>query len=54
MNPAAYVIDAGQHLMSTGSDWGQDLRTLAAIAASAVILIPASVGAFQAATRRQA
>jgi ABC-2 type transport system permease protein len=50
-NPAAYVIDAGQRLMSTGNSGSQDLKTLAALAAAAFILVPASVTAFRAATR---
>jgi ABC-2 type transport system permease protein len=50
-NPAAYVIETGQHLMSTGNDWGQDLRTLLALAAAGLVLVPAAVAAFRAATR---
>jgi ABC-2 type transport system permease protein len=53
LNPAAYVIQAGQQLMSIGNDWGMDLRMLAAIAGAAIVLLPASVAAFRAATRRQ-
>lgn len=37
-NPAAYVIQAGQRLMSTGNNWGQDLRTLAVIVIAPVNL----------------
>lgn len=47
-NPAAYVIEAGQRLMSTGNDWGQDGRTLIALAAAALVLVPLSVAAFRA------
>jgi hypothetical protein len=39
--------------MSIGNDWGMDLRMLAAIAGAAIVLLPASVAAFRAATRRQ-
>jgi ABC-2 type transport system permease protein len=45
-NPAAYVIETGQHLMGIGNDWGQDLRTLLALAVAALILLPAAVAAF--------
>jgi ABC-2 type transport system permease protein len=50
-NPAAYVIETGQRLMSIGNDWGQDLRTLIALVVAAAVLVPASVAAFRAATR---
>lgn len=50
-NPAAYVIETGQRLMSTGNDWGQDVRTLIALAVASLILVPASVAAFRATTR---
>lgn len=50
-NPAAYVIETGQRLMGTGNDWGQDLRTLLALAVAALILVPAAVAAFRAATK---
>jgi ABC-2 type transport system permease protein len=50
-NPAAYVIETGQRLMSTGNDWGQDVRTLIALAVAAFVLVPASVAAFRATTR---
>ena len=49
-NPAAYVIETGQQLMSTGNDWGQDLRTLIALAAAGLVLVPAAA-AFRAAAR---
>jgi ABC-2 type transport system permease protein len=49
-NPAAYVIETGQRLMSTGNDWGQDLRTLVALAVAGLVLIPTTVAAFRAAT----
>jgi ABC-2 type transport system permease protein len=51
-NPAAYVIDTGQRLLGIGNDWGQDIRTLIALAVAALVLLPASVAAFGAATRR--
>jgi ABC-2 type transport system permease protein len=50
-NPAAYVIETGQRLMSLGNDWGQDLRTLIALAVAGLVLIPAAVSAFRAAAR---
>jgi ABC-2 type transport system permease protein len=50
-NPASYVIQTGQRLMSAGNDWGQDIRTLIALAATALVLVPASVAAFRATTR---
>jgi ABC-2 type transport system permease protein len=49
-NPAAYVIETGQRLMGLGNDWGQDLRTLVALAVAAVVLVPASIAAFRART----
>ncbi|MBO0713125.1 MAG: ABC transporter permease [Acidimicrobiales bacterium] len=48
-NPAAYVIETGQQLVNVSNDWGQDLRTLAALAVAAVILVPAAVRAFRSA-----
>jgi ABC-2 type transport system permease protein len=50
-NPAAYVIATGQRLMIGGNDWAQDLRTLAVLALATVVLLPATVAAFRAATR---
>lgn len=50
-NPAAYVIETGQRLMSIGNDWGQDLRTLIALGAAGLVLAPASVAAFRTTTR---
>ena len=50
-NPAAYVIETGQRLTSTGNDWGQDLRTLIALAAAGLLLVPAAAAAFRAAAR---
>ncbi|MGO9082798.1 MAG: ABC transporter permease [Streptosporangiaceae bacterium] len=50
VNPAAYVIQTGQRLMSLGNNWGQDLRTLIALAIVGVILIPAAITAFRATT----
>jgi ABC-2 type transport system permease protein len=49
-NPAAYVIETGQRLMSTGNDWGQDLQTLVALAVTGLVLVPATIAAFRAAT----
>jgi ABC-2 type transport system permease protein len=51
VNPAAYVISTGQQLMSTGNSTSQDLKTLAALAVAALILVPSAVGVFRAATR---
>ena len=42
-NPAAYVIETGQQLMSLGNDWGQDVRTLVALGATIVVLVPLAV-----------
>jgi hypothetical protein len=50
-NPAAYVIQTGQQLLNAGNDWGQDLRTLVAVAVAGLVLVPAAVAAFRAATR---
>lgn len=50
-NPAAYVISTGQQLMNTGDSGSQDLKTLAALAVTALILVPFTVTAFRAATR---
>jgi ABC-2 type transport system permease protein len=49
-NPASYVIETGQRLMSLGNDWSQDGRTLAALAAAALLLMPAAIVAFRRAT----
>ena len=51
VNPASYVISVGQSLMSIGNDWGQDARMLAVLAIAALVLMPATVAAFRAATR---
>jgi ABC-2 type transport system permease protein len=48
VNPAAYVIETGQRLMSTGNSWPQDGRTLIALAVTAAVLIPAAIAAFRA------
>jgi ABC-2 type transport system permease protein len=47
LNPAAYVIETGQRLMTTGNSWAHDGRTLIALAVTAAVLIPASVAAFR-------
>jgi ABC-2 type transport system permease protein len=49
-NPAAYVIETGQRLMSTGNDWGQDLQALVALAVTGLVLLPVTIAAFRAAT----
>ncbi len=49
-NPASYVIDVGQSLMSIGNDWAQDARMLAVLAVAALVAMPATVAAFRAAT----
>jgi len=46
-NPAAYVITTGQQLLNTGSNAPQDVRTIIALAAAAVIAIPATLLAFR-------
>jgi hypothetical protein len=45
------VIETGQRLVNTGDDWGQDLRTLVAAAVAGLVLVPAAIIAFRAATR---
>ena len=45
------MIETGQKLTSTGNDWGQDLRTLIALAAAGLLLVPAAAAAFRAAAR---
>jgi ABC-2 type transport system permease protein len=50
-NPASYVVETGQRLVSLGNDWGQDLRAIAALSAAALLLVPAAVAAFRATTR---
>jgi ABC-2 type transport system permease protein len=47
LNPAAYVIETGQRLMTTGHSWAQDGRTLIALAVTAAVLTPLSVAAFR-------
>ena len=51
LNPAGYVIETGQRLMTTGNSWAQDGRTLIALAVTAAVLIPASVAAFRTTAR---
>lgn len=46
VNPAAYVIEMGQRLMSLGTDWGQDLNRSRG---RSVVLIPLAVLASRAA-----
>ena len=46
-NPAAYVITAGQQLLNTGNNAPQDVRTIIALAAAAVIALPATLLAFR-------
>lgn len=50
-NPAAYVIEAGQRLISTGNSWDQDGRTLAALAITGLVVVPATLASFRAVTR---
>jgi hypothetical protein len=45
------MIETGQQLLNAGNDWGQDLRALAAVAVAGLVLVPAAVAAFRAATR---
>jgi len=48
-NPASYVIETGQRLAAVGNTWGQDLRTLVALAITAALFVPLTVTAFRAA-----
>lgn len=50
-NPATYVIETGQRLMSLGNSWGQDLQALVALGVTAAVLLPASVAAFRSSTK---
>jgi ABC-2 type transport system permease protein len=50
-NPAAYVVETGQRLMTSGADWAQQGRTALVLVAAALVLWPATVAAFRAATR---
>jgi ABC-2 type transport system permease protein len=50
-NPVSYVVETGQRLLSLGNDWGQDLRTIVALGGFALLVVPAAVAAFRAATR---
>jgi ABC-2 type transport system permease protein len=47
LNPASYVIETGQRLMSIGNSWAQDGRTMLALAITAAVLLPTSVAAFR-------
>ena len=46
-NPAAYVISTGQQLLNSGNNTPQDVRTIIALAAAAVIAIPATLLTFR-------
>jgi ABC-2 type transport system permease protein len=50
-NPAAYVIETGQSLMTAGYDWDLQLRAMGVMVGAGVVLIAAAVAAFRAATR---
>lgn len=50
-NPAAYVIETGQRLMTAGGDWGLDLRTLVVVLGTGLVLVSAASASFRAATR---
>jgi ABC-2 type transport system permease protein len=50
-NPVSYVVETGQRLMNLGNDWGQDFRTIVALTAAALVLMPAAVAAFRATNR---
>jgi ABC-2 type transport system permease protein len=50
-NPAAYVVETGQRLMTAGSDWGLELQTLAVVAGAGTVLVTGAVTSFRAATR---
>ncbi len=49
-NPASYVIETGQRLAAAGNAWGQDLRTLRALAVTAAVFVPLTVAAFRTAS----
>lgn len=46
-NAAAYVITTGQQLLNSGNNTPRDVRTIIALAAAAVIAIPATLLAFR-------
>ncbi len=50
-NPAAYVIETGQRLMTAGNDWGLGLQTLAVVIGAGVVLITSAVVSFRAVAR---
>lgn len=45
---ATFLQETGQRLLNAGNDWGQDLRTLAAMAVAELVLLPAAIAAFRA------
>jgi ABC-2 type transport system permease protein len=47
VNPAAYVISAGQRLMNAGGAGTAELQMLAALAIAAVVLVPLTIRAFR-------
>ncbi len=50
VNPVAYVIQTGQQLLNTGNSWGQDGKTLIAIAVAWLIFGSLTITAFRAST----
>ena len=48
--PVAYVIQTGQQLLNTGNSWGQDGKTLIAIAIAGLIFGSLTITAFRAST----
>jgi ABC-2 type transport system permease protein len=50
-NPAAYVIDAGRHLLTTGIDWASAIRTGAILALLLAVTLTAATAAFRHVTR---
>ena len=50
-NPAAYVIDAGRHLLTSGNDWASAIRTGAILALLLAVTLTAATAAFRHVTR---
>jgi ABC-2 type transport system permease protein len=50
-NPAAYVIEAGRNVMTSGNDWAAIARTGGILAATLVVTLAAATAAFRHVTR---
>jgi ABC-2 type transport system permease protein len=50
-NPAAYVIEAGRHLMNFGTDWGAVARTAGVVGIAMAFTLAAATAAFRHVTR---